>query len=287
MRSAWRVVLVFFAVSCLGFGQRKEYLELQREVAMLEDQVRTMQKAIDEKLSQLVQQGQQQSEATSKTNASVGALDKRFAEQEKSVAVPMANMGLKVDQMASDFQTLRESVATLNARFGKLEQQLLDISTALKTLQAPPAPPSAANPAPGLSAEALFQNAVRDKDGGSLDLALKGFTDYLQTYASTFQAPAAQYYIGEIHYQRGQFEDAVSAFDLVLEKFPENDMTPDAHYMKGMALMKLKETAKARGEFNTLIKRFPNNDLSLKARSQLRALTPAPAATKASKSKSR
>jgi tol-pal system protein YbgF len=174
--------------------------------------------------------------------------------------------------MASDFQALRESVASLNARFGKLDQQLLDISTALKTLQAPPAPPSAAPTA--LSSEALYQNAVRDKDGGSLDLALKGFNDYLQTYGATYQAPAAQYYVGEIHYRRGELDEAVAAFDAVLEKFPVNDMTPDAHYMKGMALRKQGETAKARAEFQTLIKRFPNNELALKARSELKALTP-------------
>ncbi len=215
-------------------------------------------------------------------------IDKRVQEQGKTVAQPVAGIGLKVDQMASEFQALRESVASLNARFGKLEQQIVDIGTALRTLQSPVAPPPPAGgsasgpagvPAPGLSADALFQNAVSDKEGGNADLALRGFTDYVQNYSATYLAPAAQYYIGEILSGKGKWDDAVRAFDLVVEKFPVNEKTPDAHYMKAMALLKLGDRAGAREEFNTLIKRFPNNPLSEKARAQLK-VPAAPAKSK-------
>lgn len=248
-------------------------MELQREVAILEEQLRTVQKSIEDKLAQLSVQSQRAADAASATNASVAALDQRLGEQGKSLTVPVASIGLKVDQMAGELQALRESVGALNARFGKLEQQMLDMSTALKTLQSPVAPPE-----PVVSAETLFQSAVRDRDGGSLDLALKEFTDYVENFGATYQAPAAQFYIGDIHYRRGEFELAIEAFDLVLEKYPEHERTPDAHYMKGMALMKMGQSSKARSEFNTLIKRFPNSELAGKAKSQLRAL---PAKSKA------
>jgi tol-pal system protein YbgF len=277
MRAGWRLALVLAVVSCPAFAQRKEYMELQREVAILEEQLRTVQKSIEDKLAQLTEQLQQATEASGKTGSSVAALDQRVAEQGKVLTAPVANIGLKVDQMAGELQALRESVGALNARFGRLEQQMLDLSTALKTLQSPPAPPE-----PAVSAESLFQSALRDRDGGNLDLALKEFSDYVQSFGSTYQAPAAQYYIGDIYYRRGEFEDAVKAFDLVLEKYPEHARTPDAHYMKGMALLKLGETSKARSEFNTLIKRFPDSELSDKAKSQLRTLT-APARSKKSK----
>jgi tol-pal system protein YbgF len=250
-------------------------MELQREVAILEEQLRTAQKSIEDKLAQLAQQVQQAVEASGRANSAVAALDQRVGEQGKSLTEPVANIGLTVGQMAAELQALRESVGALNARFGRLEQQMLDMSTALKTLQSPPAPPE-----PVVSAESLFQSAVRDRDGGNLELALKEFSDYVQNFGSTYQAPAAQYYIGDIYYRRGELEEAVKAFDLVLEKYPEHERTPDAHYMKGMALLKLGQTAKARSEFNTLIKRFPESELAGKARSQLRAL-----ASKSPKSK--
>jgi len=174
--------------------------------------------------------------------------------------------------MAGEFQGLRESVASLNARMGKLEQQLLDISTAIKTIQAPPVAPP---PAAIMSAETLFQNATRDREGGNLELALKEFTDYVQVYGSTEQAASAQYYIGDIHYRSERYEEAVAAFDLVLTNYLDSDRAPDAHYMKAMALRELGETAKARSEFDRLIKRFPKHELAAKARTQLRTLAPA------------
>ncbi len=279
MKAGWRLLVAFLAASSLGFGQKKEYVELNRELLNLEDQVRAVQKSIEDKLAQLQQQVQKTADSVSKTNNSVAGLESRFQEQGKTLAEPVAVIGTKVDQMASEFQALKESVAALNVRFGKLEQQLSDMSTALKTLQSPVSPPPTGTAA-GQSPESLFQNALRDKEGGSLDLALKEFSDYVQNYPTSYLAPSAQYYIGEIHYIRSELNDAVDAFDQVLEKYPEGEKTPDAHYMKGMALRRMGQTAKAASEFQTLIKRFPNNQLAGQAKSQLSALRAKPAPAK-------
>ncbi len=269
MKVARRALLLFGLGAVSLFGQRDQFVQLQREIAIFEDQLRNMQKLIEEKLAQLSQQAQQATEAAGRTQASFAELEARINEQNKAVAQPVATIGSKVDQMSAELQAVREAVASLNARFGKLEQQLTDISTALRTLQSPPTPPALT---PSIPAETLFQNALRDREGGNLDLALREFSDYVQFYGETEQAAAAQYYIGDIHYRSERYQEAVEAFDKVLSNYTNSDRAPDAHYMKGMALLKLGETAKARSEFNALIKRFPNNELADKARSQLRAL---------------
>ena len=152
-------------------------------------------------------------------------------------------------------------------------------------MQAPPTPPGEASAAQsGLSPDTLFQNALRDKNGGNTDLALKEFTEYTQNFGKTFLAPQAQFYIGEIYYNSSELEKAVDAFDVVLEKYQENDKTPDAHYMKGMALLKLGKRAEARREFDELIKKFPGNPLASQAKKQIAASAPA-AKPPASKSK--
>ena len=273
MKRCCRILLVLGVATCSLFAQKKEYMELQREVALFGDQLRAMQKSIEEKLAQLSQQSQDATAAANKANAAVGDIEKRLEEQGKSLTAPVAGIGSKVDQMAGEFQALRESVAGLNARMGKLEQQLLDISTAIKTIQAPPvAPPSA----PTMSAEVLFQNATRDRQGGNFELALKEFTDYVQVFGATQQAAAAQYYIGDILYRLDRFEEAVTAFDLVLTNYLDSDMTPDAHFRKAMALRELGETARARSEFDRLIKRFPKHELAASARSEMKSLPTAP-----------
>lgn len=277
--------LALLALASLCPAQRKEYVELQREIALLGEQVRSLKNTMDEQFNKLNLLVQQAIDAATRTNTSVASLDadlrQRLRDQEASVGRPVAAIGTKVDQLATEFQALRESVAELNRRMGKLELQIVDISTAVRTLQAPPSPPvGSAGPPPGLSAESLYQNALRDKNGGNLELALKEFTDYLQYFGATELAPNAQFYIGEIYYLRGEMDEAIRAFDLVLEKYPENNKTPDAHYMKGMALLKVGRRNQARDEFYSLIERFPNHELAAKAKAQLKALGLSPSRRK-------
>ncbi len=281
MRYWWRFLLILAVGACSLWGQRKEYMELQREVALFGDQLRTMQRLIDEKLAELARQAQQATSAANATNASVAELDKRIEGQSRTLTAPVATIGSKVDQMSGEFQILRETVGAMNARLARLEQQLLDVSTAIKTIQSPLAAPPADAAIP---AETLFQNAMRDRAGGNLDLALRQFTDYVQVYGATEQAATAQYYIGDILYRSEKYREAVAAFDRVLTDYLRSDRAPDAHYMKAMALWELGETSKAASELNLLIKRFPKDDLAGKARTDLKSLS-APAASPRSKSK--
>lgn len=288
MKLCARLALVLLTVPFLCPAQSRELVATQqviRDLATFEDRTRAAQKATDEKLEKLLQQTQAAIDAATKATASVAGLEpilkEQVAEQQKSTA----NVGLRVEQLATEFQTLKESVATQNVRLNELKQLIADVKTALTTIQAPTAPPGEAPAGQGsLSPDTLFQNALRDKQGGNTDLALKEFTEYTQNFGKTILAPQAQFYIGEIYYNSNELEKAADAFDVVLEKYQENEKTPDAHYMKGMALLKLGQRTEARREFNELIKRFPGDPLASQAKKQIAALAPA-AKKPASKSK--
>jgi tol-pal system protein YbgF len=272
--------LLAFPVLCLG--QRKETVELQRDVALLQDQVRSLQTSLNEKLAGLQVLVQQTLDASNKTNTAVAVLESgfrdRLREQEKSVAGPVAGLGSKLDQFSEEFRALKETVADMSARMGKLQAQIVDLGNAVKVMQAPPPPPAAggasasgALPA-GVSAEQLYQSAMRDRTSGSLDLALQEFNQYLQYFPSTELAPNAQFYVGMTYYDKGDMNSAVQAFDLVLEKFSENNKTADARYMKGMALLKADQRNAAVQEFREVIKLFPRTDLADKSRERLKSL---------------
>jgi tol-pal system protein YbgF len=113
---------------------------------------------------------------------------------------------------------------------------------------------------------------MRDRSGGNVELAMQGFQEYLKWFSKTELAPDAQYYVGELYFNRGEFTDAVSAFDAVLERYPENKKTPDAMYMKGMALLKANQRNEAAREFLNVIQKYPNAEVTAKARAQRRAL---------------
>ena len=135
------------------FGASKEMVQLQRDVALLQDDVRSLQRSLDEKMSALRTLVEQTLAAAAKSGTSVAVLESgirdRMLEQQKSLTAPVVNMGAKIDQMSADFQTLRESIADLTERMNKMQTQLVDLNNTVKVLGAPPAPPPSGSIAPG------------------------------------------------------------------------------------------------------------------------------------------
>lgn len=275
-----RLILVVLLVTPgLAQAQRKQIQELQRDMALLQDQLR----ATNEKLASLTSLVEQVLDRVNNTNTAMAVLEKSvkdsLREQEKHMAAPVAALGTRVESMAGEFRSVRESVADLNLRISRMQAQLEDLRTSVQVLAAPPPPPSptAAAPAsaPGVSAEALFNNARRDQSGGQLDLALAQYEDFLKSFPNNDLAPVAQYNIGEIYYIKRDYEQARKAFDLVLEKYPENPRTADAMYMKAMSLARAGNRAGAIEELRALLKKYPNGEIAEKAQSQLKQLTSA------------
>src|SRR6202007_862110 len=131
-------------------------------------------------------------ENQSKLTTALGALEKNLAAQQKSLTAPVATMGAKVDSVATEVSTLHASIAEVTSGMRKMQQQMVDMSNAIKILQAPPAPPAAiadANaPPPGMTSENLYSGARRAQSAGQLDLALSQYKDYLRYYGQTDQA---------------------------------------------------------------------------------------------------
>ena len=290
---------ILFLSAFPAFSQKEKIAEIQRDVLLMQDQIRSLQRSQDEKMAALQVLVQQILDSANKANTAVAVLDSamrdRLKEQEKLLVAPIAGVGAKVDTMANDFAGVRESVTDLSSRMGKLQNQIADIKSAITILAVPPAPPpsavppAAANPnAPpaGVSAETLYNGAMRDKSAGNSDLAIEQFQNYLKWFGNTDLAPNAQYYIGEIKYLRGDLDGALLAFDTLLEKYPDNPKTSDAMLQKGRALVKSGFKAEARQEFTSLVKKFPTHDNAAKARTELAALnSPARAPARATKKK--
>jgi TolA-binding protein len=262
----------------LSFAQKREFVELQRDVAALQDQVRSLERSNSENMGRLTGLLQQSIDSINKVSTSIALLDAAVRERDKSVVAPVANLGAKVDQMSNDFQAVRVSIDDLSSRLGKLQQNLVDLNQTIRVIQAPPSAPSGGGAGPGsasmgggsgASAETLYSNAMRDKNGGQAELALQGFNEYLARFGNTEMAPNAQYYVGEIFYNNKDYENALKAFDLVLEHYSENNKTLDSMYMKGRTLVQMGERTKGADEFRAVYNKAPRSELAAKAKAQL------------------
>src|SRR5579864_8309857 len=287
-----RTFILLVALAPLTIGASKEIVELQRDVATLQDQITKLQKELDEKLLVMQDRLQQTLDGVNKANTAVALMERGFNEgmkqQQASVSAPVASVGQKLDQMSEDFRAVRESVLDMNTRMGKLDAKMADLSNLINTIKAPaPPPPGAtspsgapgapdataqAGPPAGMSAEVLYTNAVRDQTTGKYDLAMQEFSDYLKYFSNTQFASNAQFYIGDIYYKRQDYANALQAFDNVLERFPDGNKTADAHYMKGQTLMAMGRNDSAAREFRDVYNSYPDTDLAAKAKARLKDL---------------
>lgn len=266
--------LLSILLSVPAFSQKKETLELQRDLSLLQNEVRAMKSAMDEKFAAITVLSQQALEGTNKTNTALALLDKtlndRLQAQQSSLNAPLAGVNTKIDQMTTEFALMKESVSELSELVKKLQTQLTDVNNAIRTLNSQPPPPapapsaatSPAGPPPGVTAESLFNSAVQSKSGGLMDLALQQFSDYLKWYPTTPFAPNAQFSVGEILYRQEKFDEAVKAFDAVIESYPDSNKVLDAQLAKGRSLAKSGQRTAAAAEFRNLIKK---NELSRQA----------------------
>src|ERR1700733_12783266 len=195
-----RVAILFLALSPFAFGASKEIMELQRDVALLQDQVRTLQSALDQKVATIQALTQQTLDSVNRTNTAVAVMENRFNEtmkqQQQSLTLPVANVGQKLDQMSEDFRAVRESVLDMNTRLGKLDAKMADLQNLINTVRAPAAAPpplgtapggdpnsspspgpgfgsAAAGPPAGLQAGTLYTSAYSDESAGKYDIAFQ------------------------------------------------------------------------------------------------------------------
>jgi tol-pal system protein YbgF len=260
--------------------RRDQLVELGRDLALLQEEVRLMNKTQSERLAQMEEMLKAMQEQIAAANRSLAVLDSGLKKRlEESMVKPLSGVTGKVDTLSQDFGYIRETLAEVNSRLAKMDQRIADLENTIRMMQAPPAPPAApaSGPPPGVSAKSLYDDALRDKMGGNFDLALQQFTNYLAWFGDTEMAPNAQYYIGEIHYNQKRFEEAAAAFDKVLEAYPNNSKTNDARLMKARALLELGNRAEAEQELRALIKAAPNSDAARRARAELQRLSGAPA----------
>lgn len=291
MKSRSLCILGLLALPVMAPAASREIQELQRDVGMLQDQVKNLQKSQDDRMMALTEKMtalqvlvQQSVDAANRANTGVAVIQngssQNLKDLENKVVAPVAGLSTRVDQMSTDFRTLQQAVSDLTNLMGKLQAQITDLTNAVKVIPSsaapPPSPPGGGGGPPAASNEpcgaatALYADANRDRGSGKLDLALREYSDYLRCYGDSALAPNSQFYIASIHYSQGDYESALKEFDTVLEKYPEktNNKIPDALFYKGMTLVKMGRRTQGAEEFLELLKRFPNHDLARQACSQ-------------------
>lgn len=261
-------------------AQKKEIIELQTTVALLQQQVGELQRSLVDRTAVLKTLVEQAVDA-------VNRMQNTVIELEQTVKQAQANSGARVDSLATEVRALRDTVDELGVRVAKLSEQLAETQNVLQTvdarLAAPPPSPTdtgqpaqpAATPQPSSappSADTLYSSGKRDFDSGKHDLARQQFLDYLRYYGETLLAGNAQFYIGELYYQQKEYAQAVEAYDKVLTSYPKSYKVAAAQLKKGFALIRLNEREAGIRALRAVLREHANTNEAKLARDELRRL---------------
>jgi tol-pal system protein YbgF len=266
------LLAVVLAAATPAFPVSKEIIQLQTQVQQLQDQMARMQQSFDERMGVMRQLVEASSDKMNQINASMG-------EVQKAIKAQQADGGARADQLSGQIQALNDSLDELKARLVKVGNQLDAMQAAQTTLPAGVAPgQQPANqqqqaPPP----DVLYNNGLRDYQGGKYDLAAQEFGDYLKFYPNTDLAGNAQFYTAELEYRQGNYEQAVKDYDKVLEQYPGGNKAPAAQLKKGFALLELGRKAEGVKELESLTARYPRSLEAQQARERLRKLGAVPA----------
>jgi tol-pal system protein YbgF len=269
----------------------REIIDLQRDVTTLLQGQKDMSTQVTQDNAVLKTLVGQSSDNVNKLNATMTSV-------QKSVQDVQANSGARLDTMSTQVQGLSDNLEEIKSRLGKLNQQLVDLQSAVQSIDsrisgsapgnatptgssgttrpandgnsAPPVANNTASPAP--SADMLYSNGLRDITSGKYDLARQEFLDYLKYYSSTDLACNAQFYLGEIAYHQKQYQDAVAEYDKVLTLYPKGFKIEPARLKKGMALIELGQKTAGIRELREVIRRYPGTEEERAARARLKEL---------------
>jgi tol-pal system protein YbgF len=250
-----------------SWGVSREIIELQTQVQALQDQMTHMQQSFDERMGVMKNLMDQDTDSMNKVAAAITSLQGTLQKQQ-------SDSGGRVDQLSTQIQALNDSLDELKARLAKVSKQLEDLQAAQQNLNAQPAQMGQPAQAPAQSPppDVLYNNALRDYNGGNNDLALQEFTDYVKYYPNTDLAGNSYFYLAEIAYRQGNYQAAAKNYDQVLQNFPTGNKAASAELKKGYALIELGQRDEGVAALRHVIARYPRSNEALQARDRLRKL---------------
>lgn len=299
MRTRWIVLglgLLFLGALCgsalaptpVG-AVSKEMIQLQQSVDQLTQAQQSLRSAVDANnatMRTLIQQA----------TDSVNQLNGKMSLVEKTVQEVQANTGARIDTMTTQTQGLSDNVQDIQARVGKLAQQMNDVQGLLQSidgkLSGGAAPPSSASLAPSsqgatgedgagggnpgavapISADTLYQNALRDFTGGRYDLARQEFSDYMTNFPTNDLSSNAQFYLGEIDYAQGNYKVAIGEYTKVITQYPRSFKVAASQLKKAQAEVKLGNKQAGIRDLHEVVRKYPGSDEARQAQARLREL---------------
>lgn len=226
-----------------------------------------------------------------------GSVEDRVTQLER-ISNAHSQLLTQLQQQLSDNQTdidalrgqIQESQYQLNQIVDRQKQIMLQIdslSGGAQTQQASgdqsdaaatAAPASGATAASGVPAQTGDANTDYNaaialvKDSARQDDAIVAFQNFIKKYPDSTYQPNANYWLGQLNYNKGKKDDAAFYFASVVKNYPKSPKAADAMFKVGVIMQDKGDTAKAKAVYQQVVSKYPGTDGAKQAQKRLSGL---------------
>jgi tol-pal system protein YbgF len=254
------LAVLFASLAAPAWGVSKEIVQLQTTVDNLQAQITQMKTSFDERMGVMKNLVEQNTDTVNKVGAAITTLQTTLQKQQGD------DTG-RVDQISGQIQALNDTLDELKARLGKVSKQLEDMQAAQQNLATQQQQQASAPPP-----DVLYNNGLRDFNAAKFDLATQEFQDYVKYYPNTDLAGNAYYYLADIEFRQGNYQQAAKDYDQVMQNFPSGNKASAAQLKKGFALIELGQKDDGIAELRHVVQRYPKSPEAQQAQERLRKL---------------
>ncbi len=197
------------------------------------------------------------------------------------VTASNADLKADIDSLTRQVERLQAKLDETNFELSQLTQQIKATNLELQAVRAAAEQAQSSRPSPTAprptarldetDPKTLYDTAYDDYLAGNYDLAILGFSRYLEHHGETDLADNAAYWLGECYYHQGQYQRAVRQFAAVLA-FPGSDRTASAQIKKGYAHLELGQRDKGVADLTRVACDFAGTDEALLATQRLKEM---------------
>src|SRR5215469_15164501 len=241
MKHLYIRIFVFVVVAALlastpAWAVNRELVELQTQVQQIQDQITAMKQSLDERMGVIKNLMDQNTDSINKVTSAISNMQATLQKQQSDTAN-------HVDQLSGNMQAAQTQQQ-------QQQQQALNV------------PPP----------DVLYNNALRDYNGGNTDLSRQEFSDYIKNFRNTDLAGNAYFYLAEMDYRAGNYPQAIKGYDQVLQSFPDGNKAASAELKKGFAQIEAGQKDAGITTLRHVVQRYPRSNEAMQAKDRLRKL---------------
>ncbi|WP_340278100.1 cell division protein CpoB [Pantoea agglomerans] len=102
--------------------------------------------------------------------------------------------------------------------------------------------------------------------------AISALQAWVKRYPDSTYQPNANYWLGQLNYNKGKKDDAAYYYATVVKNYPKSPKAAEALLKVGVIMQEKKDTAKAKAVFQQVIKLYPDTESAKQAQKRLTSL---------------